>query len=214
MPLRRKHYRTCANGSSGSPAFSAAARRSGIAAIWLVLAIPVFAAVLVYVLNIGFLWIARRELENAAASGALAGVQARCENNKKDKDTDKEHGDRSDKDRKARKTAEQFIESNCVLHHPIRINEDGRHKGSKNDQKSSCGARIAFGRVENRTFRIRHNSKNPRNDCACLVELSKAVEGPLGWFSGRTIIHVHAVAVSSGPRGVPRLVDIDEVKPD
>lgn len=50
-------------------------RRRGVAALWLILALPVLVILLGVVIEIGNIWLARVELENALESAALAAVK-------------------------------------------------------------------------------------------------------------------------------------------
>ena len=49
--------------------------RRGSVSVWLIVSAPLLVAALGMVLNLGFLWLARVEVHNAAASGALAGAE-------------------------------------------------------------------------------------------------------------------------------------------
>ena len=50
-------------------------RRRGVATLWTILVLPLFVLTLVFVTDIGYLWLARVELENAAEAAALAAVK-------------------------------------------------------------------------------------------------------------------------------------------
>jgi hypothetical protein len=175
------------------------ANRRGIAGVWLVVSIPLFVAVLGFVLNVGFLWIAEADLDHAAASGALAG--AKVLGNRAGQSTPDVLGNDNDN---AVAAAAEFIQSNRVQ----------RGSGGKTEQSRKPGGRfrrtILLGTVEDRTFRTVPPGK-PRH--ACFVQLARQVEGPLGWLTGPKTVHASAVAVI-GRDGRPRLVEIDRVQGD
>ena len=52
-----------------------AARRRGVVALWLIVSLPVLVLLLIFVAEIGNLWLARIELENALEAAALAAVK-------------------------------------------------------------------------------------------------------------------------------------------
>jgi Putative Flp pilus-assembly TadE/G-like len=170
------------------------ANRRGIAGVWLLLSIPVFVAVLGFVLNIGFLWIAEADLENAAASGALAGAKALGDGQPADS-----------VDEQAVAAAREFISSNSVQGKKIAL---GRSK--KQPNRSRCRGAILLGKVDGRTFRAARDG-NAKN--ACYVHLACKVDGPLGWLTGPKILRCSATAVVGGD-GRPRLVEINRVRRD
>lgn len=50
-------------------------RRSGVAVFWFILAMPVFIAGMILVIDMAFVWLCRAEAQDAASAGALAGVK-------------------------------------------------------------------------------------------------------------------------------------------
>jgi hypothetical protein len=170
------------------------ANRRGIAGVWLLLSVPVFVAVLGFVLNIGFLWIAEADLENAAASGALAGAKAL--------------GDRQPSEpgnETAVAAAREFVTSNSVQGNQIALGQANPHA-----KQTRCRGAVLLGKVDGRTFRPSRDG-DPGN--ACYVHLACKVDGPLGWLAGPKVLRCSATAVV-GSDGRPRLVEIDRVRRD
>ncbi|GAB4148718.1 MAG: hypothetical protein Tsb009_22700 [Planctomycetaceae bacterium] len=206
MQQRRKHFpirdnelnRDARSQDSFSRMAGIGGSRRGISALWLVLAIPLFTVVLGMVLNVGFLWIARAELENAAIAGAKAGVHPKvaCKNDDCDQ---------------ARQTAMQFVEANRVLRSQLKIKDNDDKENSSNSPQAICQARILFGTVDGKKFHAETENGKPK---ACLVELSKKVVGPFGWLTGPTIVRIRAVAVPGENGGAPKLVDIEQIITD
>lgn len=172
------------------------ANRRGLAAVWLVLSIPLFVAVLGFVLNLGFLWLARTQMNNAAASGALAGVQAVAAKQKQTGGSQPP----------AAEAAREFVESNFLHGKRLKVGPSGQ----SGNRRACCRARVLMGSVRGRTFQIADGDSGPAGRDACLVQLSSKVTGPLGWLTGPQTVQVTAVAVIGN--GKPRLVEIDEIR--
>jgi hypothetical protein len=195
------------------------ANRRGIAGVWLVLSIPLFVAVLGFVLNVGFLWIAEADLENAAASGALTGAKVLGDRppgvGQSDKGTRGQGDNRNVREsdsptvrqsESAVAAAAEFLKANCVHGRKIKLG------GNSGKHFHSCRSTILLGTVDGRTFRpSQHGSHGGHNNDACYVQLACKVEGPLGWLAGPKVIHASATAVV-GRDGRPRLVEIDRVQ--
>lgn len=187
------------------------ANRRGIAGVWLVLSIPLFVAVLGFVLNIGFLWIAEANLENAAASGALAGVKVLSKRHRRDDGNQQsqhpgQNGNGA-RDQQAVAVAEAFIKANCVNGRRIALQGNSKKRATP---RSRCRSVILLGTVVGRTFRASPPGSGRRHN-ACYVQLICQVEGPLGWLTGPKKLRTSATAVI-GPDGRPRLVEIDRVQ--
>ncbi len=58
--------------------------RSGFSTLWLILTLPIFLTLFAFVFEMGYLWVARVELENGLESAALAAVQSWAESGSTD----------------------------------------------------------------------------------------------------------------------------------
>lgn len=80
-------------------------RRGGVA-LWFLLVSPLFIAALVMVIDLGYLWLSRVELENAVAAAALAGARSEWD--------DKDSQEASDRRAEVRQLAARFLGANHV----------------------------------------------------------------------------------------------------
>lgn len=177
--------------------------RRGITAVWLILVAPLLVIVLGLVLNIGFRWLGRAEIRNAAVSGAQAGAQAWGQAKE----------DKPESRASAIAAAEQFTQANTVTG-GARVPDDSSKKKSKTKKKGRVSRsaprakRVLLGSVHGSTFVI--GEKDPPNR-ACLVEAFVQVEGPLGWLTGPTRIHASAAAVYDENTGSAKMVHITKI---
>lgn len=151
-------------------------RRRGVASVWLILSAPLLMAALGIVLNMGFLWLARAELHNAAASGAMAGAQAMQENGASQG--------------RAQRAARQFTALNDVT----AACDTGNVRGPR-------AARVLLGQLQGTTFVPGRGGKQ-QGRRACLVDAVVQVEGPFGWLTGPRTLHARAAAVVDDKAGV------------
>lgn len=173
-------------------------KRRGITAVWLILSAPLLVVILGMVLNIGFRWLGRAEIRNAAISGSLGGAQV-YGRGKNDSSTRQA----------AVVAAKQFTQANTVTG-GARIPESQGKKGKKSrvSRSSPVAKNVLLGSVEGSTFII--GDKEPANR-ACLVEAIVQVEGPLGWLTGPTRIRATAAAVYDSDTGSARMVHITKI---
>lgn len=177
--------------------------RRGITAVWLILAAPLLVIVLGLVLNIGFRWLGRAEIRNAAVSGAQAGAQVWGEAKK----------DKPESRAAAVTAARQFTQANTVTG-GARVPDSNSKQTKKSTKKARVSRsaphakRVLLGSVHGSTFVI--GEKDPPNR-ACLVEAFVQVEGPLGWLTGPTRIHASAAAVYDSTTGSAKMVHITKI---
>jgi len=116
-------------------------KRRGVAALWLILTLPVLLLLLAVVIEIGNIWLARVELENALESAALAAV--------------KEWGDGGGGDTQtARNVAITYAGANTVTGTPVAITANYLNPppaGFQN-QNASCTGNLIFGTITEDTI--------------------------------------------------------------
>jgi Flp pilus assembly protein TadG len=160
----------------------AAQARIGIAAIWVVLTLPVLVLMLVMVLEIGNLWVAQAELAHATEAGALAGAN--------------QWGDAGEDSpaarHQARRAAAAFTTANSVVGQlPSVKNHQGIHLGDWNGS--------VFQPVRGHTEQV------PAANRACQVRVSLRIPG-LFRVAGPFTIHARATARYQPASGMPQLV--------
>jgi len=119
------------------PARLTARRRRGVAALWLILSLPVLVILLGVVIEIGNIWLARVELENALEAAALSAV--------------KEWGDQgTPATQPARNVGVTYAAANTVTGDPVGI-DPNYDLTEANNQNDSCSGNLIFGAVTTNT---------------------------------------------------------------
>ncbi len=109
-------------------------KRRGVAALWLILTLPVLLLLLAVVIEIGNIWLARVELENALESAALAAV--------------KEWGDAGGggDTETARLVGVEYGGANTVTGSPVGIGTNW-NAGNTPNENADCAGNLIFGAV-------------------------------------------------------------------
>jgi len=126
---------------TASAAFRRRRQRRGVATLWLILALPVLVLLLGVVIEIGNIWLARVELENALEAAALAGV--------------KEWGDAGGGDTQtARNVAITYAASNTVTGTAVAItsNYQSPPPAGFRNQNATCTGDLIFGTITEDTI--------------------------------------------------------------
>lgn len=169
-------------------------RRSGIATVWIIAAVPAIITLLILLTDIGTLWQARMELETATEAAALAAVQEwKATNNTN----------------LARTAAQNFAAANTVLGQSVSISSNGGGGGVNGN--SLCDGDILLGNLTSAGVLEAGVTPSSTNNYGARVIHTMQVGSLWTTFAGVTFgpytIHAEAVAqVQFDPGGTPRLV--------
>lgn len=121
-------------GRRGHPRGRSVRRRRGVAALWLILSLPVLVLLLCFVIEIGNIWLARVELENSLEAAALAAV--------------KEWGDAGGGSgtETARLVGVEYAKANTVTGSPVAIGTNW-DAGDTPNENADCEGDLVFGAV-------------------------------------------------------------------
>lgn len=108
--------------------------RHGVAVLWLILAMPVLLLLVGFVLEIGNLWLARVQLENALESAALAAVKEWADAGGGDTQT-------------ARWVGIEYAAANRVTGTPVGLLDN--YAPANTNQNASCTGDLVFGALTN-----------------------------------------------------------------
>lgn len=121
--------------SSAYPIFGYSRRsRRGVATLWLIVSLPVLLLLVCFIVEIGNIWLARVELENALESAALAAV--------------KEWADAAGGDtQQARFVGMEYAAANTVTGTPVTLAHN--YISGNTNQNASCEGDLVFGALTN-----------------------------------------------------------------
>ena len=141
------------------------AARRGIATLWLILVLPAMLILLCLVMEIGNLWLARMELEDALEAAALAGV--------------KEWGDIKGGDTlTSRNVAREFAEANTVRGVPVALAAALNYTNTNVNDNTSSSGELVFGSITQTSPTVIFNA-NTEPSCGVATILFDASAGNL-----------------------------------
>lgn len=110
--------------------------RRGVVTLWLIVTLPVLLLLVCFVVEIGNIWLARVELENALESAALAAVQ--------------EWADTPGNIPEARNVGVEYAKANLVTGAPVVLTANGGGSGA--NQNATCAGGLVFGAITSGTI--------------------------------------------------------------
>ncbi len=182
--------------------------RKGIAAIWVILAVPVVLVVLILVTDIAHLRLARIEAENALEAAALAAVKQW-----------RDGGNTAANRTAARQACLSFAAANTVVGHPVALDaNENQSSGDANDNASITG-NVVLGAVAHTGggWQLKPATAPGRGKpFGVHVQATVPVNSLWGQFGGLTFgpYSVSAQATAYFPEdGEPELIRINGIAP-
>lgn len=181
----------------------ARARRGGGVALWFLIVSPLFVAALVMVVDLGYLWLSRIELENAVAAASLAGARSVWDA-KQDADDPEASARRS----AARQLAARYLGANSVAGTSLQLYPDGTTPPAE-DRARLVERIILLGDIDlaTQTFHLAPDAIENRGcHVKAVVDVDSLCLGIKGFYSLEAV----STAVNEGRRVNVRLTRIAE----
>lgn len=176
----------------------APSRRRGIATVWVIAAVPTVVTLLIVLTDLGQIWEARMELENAAEAAALAAVR---------------DWKATSNTNTARISAQEFAASNTVLGQPVVLEANGGGGGTNDN--SLCDGDIVLGNLTPTGIFQAGVAPSSTNYYGARVKKSMQIESLWATFAGfhpgpYTVSVETAARVPFNPGGSPQLLRLTD----